>query len=191
MPRRCAAQDGGSAGRHRRATGSVASGQQPVQFLRDLARRAENQQFHAFTPSRCPTPCLPCSGRHQSSLSRYHWTVRASPSSTRDRGPPAQFRADAGRVDGIAQVMAGAVGHEGDLVGIGRGLRALLVKDRADRAHKVDVAPLVLAADVVGAPDRALCQHRQQRIGVILDIKPVADVLARAVDRDRLARAAR
>ena len=59
---------------------------------------------------------------------------------------------------------------------------------RADRADEVDVPGLVLAADVVAAPVFALFQAQKQRVGVILDVKPVAHVPAVAVDRDRLAR---
>ncbi|CAM4327506.1 hypothetical protein PARU111607_14030 [Palleronia rufa] len=56
---------------------------------------------------------------------------------------------------------------------------------RADHPHQVDVAHLVLAADVVAAAHGAARQHRQQRVGVILHVEPVADVLTLAVDGNR------
>ena len=54
---------------------------QPGKFRGDLAGLAEDEKGHA-TPSRFPTPSRLCSASHQSRLSRYHWTVRSSPSST-------------------------------------------------------------------------------------------------------------
>ena len=61
------------------------------------------------------------------------------------------------------------------------------VQNPADRPHQVDVPRLVLAADIVATPDLSLLQNQKQGVGVILDVKPVADILARAIDRDRLA----
>ena len=57
-------------------------GQLQPQLLRHLTGRSEDQRLHALTPRRCPTPWRFCRGRHQASLSRYHCTVRARPSST-------------------------------------------------------------------------------------------------------------
>ena len=55
------------------------------QLLGHLAPLAKDQD-HDPTPSLLPTPSRPCSGRHQASLSRYHCTVRASPSSSVTEG---------------------------------------------------------------------------------------------------------
>ena len=43
---------------------------------------------------------------------------------------------------------------------------------------EVDIAPLVMAADIVAAAGLSLGYREKQRVGVILDIEPVADVLA-------------
>ena len=56
------------------------------QLLRNLTGRSEDKRLHALTPRRVPTPWRSCKGRHQASLSRYHCTVRARPSSTVTEG---------------------------------------------------------------------------------------------------------
>ena len=57
-----------------------------AKLLRQLSCGAKNQRLHAMVPRRWPTPARSCKGRHQASLSRYHCTVRASPSSTVTEG---------------------------------------------------------------------------------------------------------
>src|SRR5690606_27420169 len=71
--------------------------------------------------------------------------------------PPAQLRGDPARVDGIAEVVAGAVGHEGDLVGVAPAIRTgrYLVENFADRVDHLQVGALGVATDVVGAADGA------------------------------------
>ncbi|PAV72886.1 hypothetical protein WR25_21003 [Diploscapter pachys] len=102
---------------------------------------------------------------------------------------PAEFVADAAGVDRIALVVAGAVGDRGHLLGIGLavGTRATIVEDRAQRLYHLDVLSLVVAADIVGAPRLTPLEHRLQRADVILDVQPVAHLVALAVDRQRLA----
>ena len=51
-----------------------------------LVGRARNACRHHPFPSRTPTPWRPCSACHQAALSRYHCTVRSSPSSTVTEG---------------------------------------------------------------------------------------------------------
>ena len=46
--------------------------------------------------------------------------------------------------------MARAVGDEGDLISVRSRLGTLGVQNGADRPHQVDIAPFILAADVVG-----------------------------------------
>ena len=66
-----------------------------------------------------------------------------------DRGTPAQLLAEAGRVDRVACIMARAVGHEGDLLGVGSGRPgAHLVEDRAQRPDQLKIRALVFAANV-------------------------------------------
>src|SRR5690606_15034800 len=71
---------------------------------------------------------------------------------------PAQLVADLGRVDGVAAIVPGPVGDEGDqaLVRAAVRTRPALVQQAADGAHHLDVAALGVAADVVGLPHPAL-----------------------------------
>ena len=92
---------------------------------------------------------------------------------------PAEFRVDLRRVDGVAAVVSLAVGDVLDEV-----FRlAELLEDGLD---DVDVGALIVAADVVDLADAALLQDQVDSMAVVLDIKPVADVLAIAVDRQFL-----
>ena len=92
---------------------------------------------------------------------------------------PAEFRVDLRRVDGIAAVVALAVGDVLDEV---FGLAELL----EDGLDDVDVGALIVAADVVDLADAALLQDQVDGMAVVLDVEPVADVLAVAVDRQLL-----
>ena len=92
---------------------------------------------------------------------------------------PAELRVDLRRVDGVAAVVALAVGDVLDEV---FGLAELL----EDGLDDVDVGALIVAADVVDLADAALLQDEVDGAAVILDIEPVADVLAVAVDRQLL-----
>ena len=84
--------------------------------------------------------------------------------------------------------MAGAVGDEADQAVVRGAGRVHPVQMRADGADDLQVGALVVAADVVALADPALLQHQPQGAGMVLDIEPVADVVAGAVDRQRLAR---
>ena len=53
--------------------------------------------------------------------------------------------------------------------------------------HDLEVGPLVVAADIVRLAGLALLQDQPERPGVVVDEEPVADVVALAVDRQRLA----
>ena len=61
------------------------------------------------------------------------------------------------------------------------------VQQIADRAHHLDVRFLAVAADAIGLADAALGGDDDERAGVVVDVKPVAHVVAGAVDRKRLA----
>src|SRR5690606_36592960 len=105
------------------------------------------------------------------------------------RGGPAELGFDLGGVDGVAQVVAGAVGDEGDLVGVGFavGARPEFDEQGAAQADEVDVIALVVAADVVGLADPTAGDHGVQRLGVVADVEPVADVFTAAVNGDGFA----
>lgn len=89
--------------------------------------------------------------------------------------PPAQLALELGRVDGVAAVVAGAVGDPVEVLGVAaHGLQ--------DHAQDGDVVLLPIGADEVGLPHAALGEDVPHRGAVVLGVDPVADVLAAAVE---------
>ena len=88
------------------------------------------------------------------------------------RRPPAQLALELGGVDGVAAVVAGAVG---DPVGV-------LSHGLEDHAQHGDVVPLPVGSDEVGLPHAPLREDVPDGAGVVLGVDPVADVLAAAVE---------
>ena len=97
---------------------------------------------------------------------------------------PAEFSLEFAGVDGVAAVVAGAILDVGDLVGVGLavGARAEFVEDGTEGADDVEVGLFVPAADVVDLADLAGFQHAADGAAVVLDVEPVTDLLAVAVD---------
>ena len=91
------------------------------------------------------------------------------------RRPPAQLALELRAVDGVAAVVAGAVGDPVEVLGVAaHGLQ--------DHAQHGDVVLLPVGADEVGLPHAALGQDVPHGAGVVLGVDPVADVLALAVE---------
>ena len=91
------------------------------------------------------------------------------------RRPPAELALELGGVDGVAAVVAGAVGDPVEVLGVAaHGLE--------DHAQDGDVVPLAVGADEVGLPHAALGEDVPHGRGVVLGVDPVADVLAAAVE---------
>ena len=89
--------------------------------------------------------------------------------------PPAELALELGAVDGVAAVVAGAVGDPVEVLGVAaHGLQ--------DHAQDRDVVPLAVGADEVGLPHAALREDVPDGRGVVLGVDPVADVLAAAVE---------
>ena len=105
---------------------------------------------------------------------------------------PAEFRRNFGGVDGIAQVVARAVGNKGHEFFVLRAVlaRAAFIQNGADRVQDLEIVPLVVAADVVGFAASALMENEIHGLAVIEHIEPVADVRAVAVHRNGLFREA-
>ena len=103
-------------------------------------------------------------GRHQDSLATDHavW-------------PPAQLALELGGVDGVAAVVAGAIGDPVEVLGV-------LSHRLEDHAQDGDVVLLAICADEVGLPHPALGEDVPDGRGVVLGVDPVADVLAAAVE---------
>ena len=91
------------------------------------------------------------------------------------RRPPAELELELGGVDGVAAVVAGAVGDPVEVLGV-------LPHRLEDHAQDRDVVPLPIGADEVGLPHAALGEDVPDGGGVVLGVDPVADVLAAAVE---------
>ena len=86
---------------------------------------------------------------------------------------------DLGGIDGVAHIVALAVGDVRD--------QALgLAQLSADQLDDVDVLHLIVAADVVNLALTAFAHDQVDGLAVVLDIEPVADVEALAVDGEGL-----
>ena len=91
------------------------------------------------------------------------------------RRPPAELALELRAVDGVAAVVAGAVGDPVEVLGVAaHGLQ--------DHAQDGDVVLLAICADEVGLPHAALGEDVPDGAGVVLGVDPVADVLAAAVE---------
>ena len=89
--------------------------------------------------------------------------------------PPAQLALELGRIDGVAAVVAGAVGDPVEVLGVAaHGLE--------DHAQDRDVVLLAVGAYKVGLPHAALREDVPDGAGVVLGVDPVADVLALSVE---------
>ena len=89
--------------------------------------------------------------------------------------PPAQLALELRAVDGVAAVVAGAVGDPVEVLGV-------LPHRLQDHAEHGDVVLLAICADEVGLPHAALGEDVPDGRGVVLGVDPVADVLAAAVE---------
>ena len=83
---------------------------------------------------------------------------------------------DLAGIDGIAQIMTLPVFHIGD--------QALwLTQSMADQFHNVNIAHLVVTADVIDLPCPAFANNQIDRLAVILYIEPIPDIQPLAIDR--------
>ena len=91
------------------------------------------------------------------------------------RRPPAELALQLGRVDGVAAVVAGAVGDPVEVLGVAaHGLE--------DHAQDGDVVLLAVSSDEVGLPHLALREDVPDGRGMVLGVDPIADVLALPVE---------
>lgn len=89
--------------------------------------------------------------------------------------PPAELALEFRAVDGVAAVVAGAVGDPVEVLGVAaHGLE--------DHAQHGDVVLLAVGSDEVGLPHPSLGEDVPDGRGVVLGVDPVADVLAAAVE---------
>lgn len=91
------------------------------------------------------------------------------------RRAPAELAPELGAVDGVAAVVAGAVGDPVEVLGVA-------AHRLQDHAQHGDVVLLAVGSDEVGLPRAALGEDVPDGAGVVLGVDPVADVLAAAVE---------
>ena len=91
------------------------------------------------------------------------------------RRPPAELSLELRAVDGVAAVVAGAVGDPVEVLGVPS-------HRLEDHAQDRDVVLLAICAYEVGLPHAALGEDVPDGRGVVLGVDPVADVLAAAVE---------
>ena len=89
--------------------------------------------------------------------------------------PPAELALELRAVDGVAAVVAGAVGDPVEVLGVA-------AHGREDHAQHGDVVLLAVGADEVGLPHAALGEDVPDGRGVVLGVDPVAHVLALPVE---------
>lgn len=89
--------------------------------------------------------------------------------------PPAELALQLRTVDGVAAVVAGAVGDPVEVLGVA-------AHRLQDHAQHGDVVLLAICADEVGLPHAALGEDVPDGAGVVLGVDPVADVLALPVE---------
>lgn len=89
--------------------------------------------------------------------------------------PPAELALELRAVDGVAAVVAGAVGDPVEVLGVA-------AHRLEDHAKHGDVVLLAVGADEVGLPHAALGEDVPDGRGVVLGVDPVADVLAAPVE---------
>src|SRR5690554_1860517 len=102
-------------------------------------------------------------------------------------GRPAEFFLDFAGVYSVAHVVAGAVLHKGNQVPVAAFLRTKLLEDVADGVHYFNVLFFVVATNVVGFAGFAFGDDFVEGAGVVFHKQPVADLVAFAVYRERLA----
>ena len=91
------------------------------------------------------------------------------------RRPPAQLALELSGVDGVAAVVAGAVGDPVEVLGVA-------AHRLEDHAQHGDVVLLAIGSDEVRLTHAALGQDVPDGRGVVLGVDPVADVLALSVE---------
>src|SRR5690242_230684 len=102
---------------------------------------------------------------------------------------PAQRVTNMRTVYGIAAVMSRPVRHKSDLLAVGSAVlrRADPVEDVTNRPHDILVGLFRFPADAVALERRGMFQNVHDRRAMILDIDPIPDMFAVAINRQRLA----
>ena len=99
---------------------------------------------------------------------------------------PAEFALEFGGVDGVAGIVAEAVGDVGDEVEVGAFRTTKEAVNGVDYyLYYVYVLPFVEASDVIGLGDGSFMEYEVYCPRVVFYEEPVTDILAFAIDRER------
>ena len=100
-------------------------------------------------------------------------------------GRPAQFLADAGGVDGVAEVVAFAVRHKADLgLAAARWATVQCIVNPAQGADQVEVVLFVVTAYVVGFTAASAVEDNLHGPHMVPHVEPIADIETRPVNGD-------
>ena len=77
--------------------------------------------------------------------------------------------------------MSVPVRHKGNQIRIGVIGWPFGIQNGTNLVYDIDIARLILAADIIAASDMARGDDRQKRVCVVFDIKPIANVFPRAL----------
>ena len=119
------------------------------------------------------------SGSHQARFASYQRTVSASPSAKGDLVAPAELFAQLRRVEQVAAIVARPVGDD-------RLQRLRLVRQLEHGVGDLVDRLLDARADVVRLADSPVCEHELDRTAVVEHVQPLAPVLRRGVERQRV-----
>ena len=104
------------------------------------------------------------------------------------RGFPTQLLLQLGGVDGVSGIVTETIGDIGDEVQrMALGVAQQAVDSFDNDMDDIDILPLVETADIVGFSYPTLVKDDVNGTGVVLNEKPVAHVLALAIDGKGLA----
>ncbi len=101
---------------------------------------------------------------------------------------PAQFALDLRCINRITAIMAGAICHKGNQIGIALAIctQTLLVENGADCLNNVQIGAFRASANVVALAQFACGRDQSQRACMILNIEPVTHIRTCTVNRQRL-----
>lgn len=103
--------------------------------------------------------------------------------------PPSELAFDLAGIHGVAKIVAGPIGDEADQVATRAGrARRDHIDQIADALHHTEIGAFAARANVVSLADPAVLERQCQRLRVVSDMEPVADIAAIAIDRQRLVR---
>src|SRR5690606_40679076 len=108
---------------------------------------------------------------------------RLAPCGERNRASPVQFTLDLAGVDGVTEVVAGPDRHQRDEVTVVDPPGRQVVERPQQDVQQVAVDALVAATDQIDLAGGAALRHADEGVGVIVDVQPVPDVAAVAVQR--------